>query len=315
MRVLFCGETFPEARRRLLKQPSAAEYEIVTCHRSELASAIEDADVAIPLMSRVDAAMIQSSRLRLIQQWGAGLEGVNLEAAREKGVRVANVPASGNNADSVAEHVVMLILALLRDLPKCQHHVRQGLLGIPLGTMLAGRTICLYGLGSIARATAHRLRGFGVRLIGITREPSEEKAAAFGLAGIYSIAAREAGFAETDVLVVCSKMTPEMRGAIDESALRALPRGGFLVNAARGGLIHYDALLSALRSGNLAGAALDVYWDEPISPDDPLLALPNVIATPHVAGVTDRSYDEIAAAVARNIERLRRGEELLNCVV
>jgi len=315
MRVLFCAETFPEARKRLVKQPSAADYDIVACQRSELASAIRDADVAIPLMSRIDAAMIHSGRLRLIQQWGAGLEGVDLEAARAKGVRVANVPASGNNADSVAELVVMLILALLRDLPKCQASVREGLLGIPIGTMLAGRTVSLYGLGSIARAAASRLRAFNVRLIGITREPRSEKIAEFGLDAIYSIAERDTALAQTDILVVCSKMTPEMRGTIDESVFRAMPPGGFLVNAARGGLIHREAFLAALRGGRLAGAGLDVYWDEPISPDDPLLAFPNVIATPHVAGVTDRSYDEIAMAVAKNLELLRQGQEPLNRVV
>jgi phosphoglycerate dehydrogenase-like enzyme len=315
MRVLFCGESFPEARKRLLKQPSAAEYEIAACRRDELSSAIRDADVAIPLMSRIDAAMIQSGHLRLIQQWGAGLEGVDLEAARAKGVCVANVPASGNNADSVAEHVVLLILALLRDIPKCQDHVRQGVLGIPMGTMLAGRTVCLYGLGSIARATANRLRAFGVRLIGITREVREGKAAEFGLDAVYSTTDRAAALAQTNILVICSKMTPEMRGVIDDSALRAMPPGGYVVNAARGGLIDREAFLAALRDGHLAGAGLDVYWEEPISPDDPLLALPNVIATPHIAGVTDRSYDEIAVAVAKNLERLRRGEELIDSVV
>jgi phosphoglycerate dehydrogenase-like enzyme len=315
MRVLFCGETFPEARKRLLKRLPAPDYDIAACHRSELGSAIRDADVAIPLMSRIDSAMIHSGRLRLIQQWGAGLEGVDLEAARAKGVRVANVPASGNNADSVAEHVVMLILTLLRKLPECGANVRTGLLGIPMGTMLAGRTVCLYGLGSIARATANRLRAFGVRLIGITRELREEKAAEFGLAAIYSTAERDAALAQTDILVICSKMTPEMHGTINGSALRALPAGSLLVNAARGGLIHREAFLAALRSGHLAGAGLDVYWEEPIPTDDPLLAMPNVIATPHVAGVTDRSYDEIAAAVAKNLELLREGRDLLNCVV
>ena len=173
MRVLFCGESFPEARKRLLKQSCAANYDIAACHRSELASAIKDADVAIPLMSRMDAALIQSGHLRLIQQWGAGLEGVDIEAAHGKGVRVANVPASGNNADSVAEHIVMLILALLRDIPKCQDHVRRGLLGIPMGTMLAGRTVCLYGLGidrarhrdtaASLRRAAHRNHARGSR--------------------------------------------------------------------------------------------------------------------------------------------------------
>ena len=101
---------------------------------------------------------------------------------------------------------------------------------------------------------------------------------------------------------------------IDAEALAAMPRGGYLINVARGGLVNYDALYAALASGQLAGAGLDVYWQEPIAPDDPLLALPNVIATPHIAGVTDRSYEEIADAVTANIERLRRREPPLNRV-
>jgi phosphoglycerate dehydrogenase-like enzyme len=319
MRILFCGEEFPEARRHLQeyaeKHAASCITEIVSCPRPTLHVAVEHADVVIPLMSRIDAALMDAGRFRLVQQWGAGLEGVDLEAARQKGIRVANVPASGSNADSVAEHAVLLTIALLRDLPKCQAHVRAGLLGIPLGNMLAGRTVCLYGLGSIARATAQRLRPFGVRLIGITRDPQAEKVAEFKLDACYSVADREAALARTDILILCSRMTQETRGVIDAAALRAMPEGSYLINAARGGLVNYDALCTALRSEHLAGAGLDVYWEEPISPDDPILTLPNVIATPHIAGVTDRSYAEIAAVVANNIDRLRRGLEPQNCVV
>lgn len=313
MRILFCGESFPEARRHLEQHLHADE--IVSYPRAALRDCTEQADVAIPLMSRIEAAIMDACHFRLIQQWGAGLEGVDLEAARSRSIRVANVPASGNNADSVAEHVVLLTLTLLRDLPRCAANVRAGLLGIPLGKMLAGRTVCLYGLGSIARAIAQRLRPFGVTLIGITRDPHAEKVAELRLDACYSVADRVAALARTDILILCSRMTQEMRGTIDATAFNAMPQGSYLINAARGGLVDYDALVSALRNGHLAGAGLDVYWEEPISPDDPLLAFPNVIATPHIAGVTDRSYEEIAVVVANNIERLRRGLEPLNCVV
>jgi phosphoglycerate dehydrogenase-like enzyme len=97
-------------------------------------------------------------------------------------------------------------------------------------------------------------------------------------------------------------------------ALQALPQGALLVNAARGGLIDYRALYDALAKGHLGGVGLEVFWTEPISPEDLLLKFPNVIATPHVAGVTDRSYADIADAVAGNTERLRRGEPPLNRV-
>jgi len=114
------------------------------------------------------------------------------------------------------------------------------------------------------------------------------------------------------VLVLCIRLAHQTRGLVDASALAALPAGAFLVNAARGGLIHYRALYDALSSGHLGGAGLDVYWAEPFPPDDPLLKFPNVIATPHVAGVTDGSYADIADVVASNIERLRRAEPPLN---
>jgi phosphoglycerate dehydrogenase-like enzyme len=280
-----------------------------------LRAAVENADVVIPLMTPIDAALMDAGRFRLVHQWGAGLEGVDLEAARQRNIRVANVPASGNNADSVAEHSVLLTIALLRDLPKCQAHVREGLLGIPIGKMLAGRTVCLYGLGSIARALAQRLRPFGVRLVGITRDPGAPKVAELKLDACYSVADRNACLAQTDVLILCSRMTAETRGTIAAAVFRAMPAGSYLVNAARGGLVNYEALYASLASGRLAGAGLDVFWDEPISPADPLLALPNVIATPHIAGVTDRSYGEIAEVVVENIDRLRRGVELLNRVV
>jgi phosphoglycerate dehydrogenase-like enzyme len=133
--------------------------------------------------------------------------------------------------------------------------------------------------------------------------------------GRFSLVERQHCLRQTDVLVLCTRLREETRGLVDADFINALPRGSLLVNAARGSLIDYGALFDALRNGHLAGAGLDVYWNEPICPKDPLLTLPNVIATPHVAGVTDRSYGEIADAVACNIVRLSRRECLLHCVV
>jgi phosphoglycerate dehydrogenase-like enzyme len=315
MRILFCGEAFPAARPRLARRVRPNEDELVVCPADEIGASLEGVDMVIPFMCRIDAALMDRGRFRLVQQWGAGLEGVDLIAAKQRGIRVANVPATGNNADSVAELAVFLTIALLRNWPTAQANVRAGGLGFPIGRMLAGCTVCLYGLGAIAGGLAHRLRPFQVRLVGVTRDPSAAKVAEFGLDACYSTTERNACFAQTDVLILCSRLAPETQGVINADALRALRPGAYLVNAARGGLVDYEALYSALASGNLAGAGLDVYWKEPIAPDDPLLALPNVIATPHIAGVTDRSYDEIADAVWTNIERLRRGEAPLNAAV
>lgn len=315
MRILFCGDTFPAASRYLSQKIDPSRDEIVCCPQDGIVPMLEGVDVVIPLMCPIDAAVMDAGRFRLIQQWGAGLDGVDLAAARARGIMVANVPATGRNADSVAEHVIMLTIALLRDLPAAQANVRAGRLGAPLGRMLASRTVCLYGLGAIARALARRFRPFDVRLIGITRNPDSVIAGELGLDACYATRERESGLADTDVLILCSRLSGETRGAIDARALGALRRGAYLVNAARGPLVDYAALYAALESGHLAGAALDVYWTEPISPSDPLLALPHVIATPHVAGVTDRSYAEIADAVAANLERLRRQDAPLNLAI
>ena len=313
MRVLLCGDTFPAAGM-LLRERLRHDVVDVWHNRNDM-TGVPPADVLIPMMFRIDAEVMDRVHPRLIHQWGSGLEGVAVEAARDRGIAVANVPTSGSNANSVAEHVVLLILALLRQLPAAQSNVRGGVLGAPLGRMLAGRTVCLWGLGATALALTRRLRGLDVRLVGITRDPDAPKVARFALDACYSSRDHDACLQQTDILVLCTRLSAETRGLIDASVLAALREGAYLVNAARGGLVEYHALCDALSTGRLAGAGLDVFWDEPARPDDPLLALPNVIATPHVAGVTDNSYGEIAEALVANIERLRSGEALQNRVV
>lgn len=313
MRILFCGSTFPSTRPYLQERlPAPMGDEIRVWSGGDLSAQLEGVDVVIPLMRRIDAELMDAGHFRLIQQWGAGLEGVDLAAARARGIWVANVPTTGGNSESVAEHAVLLMLALLRQLPLAQASVLSGLLGVPLGRTLAGRTVCLCGLGTIARPLADLLRPFGVRLLGLTRDPDDPKVAAYGLDQCFSHDQRELCLAQTDILVLCLPLTEGTRNFIGARELAWLPAGSYLVNIGRGGLVDYGALHAALACGHLAGAGLDVFWQEPIPVDDPLLALPNVIATPHVGGATDRSYVDIAGAIALNIERLRQGEGPLN---
>jgi phosphoglycerate dehydrogenase-like enzyme len=316
MRILFCGDAFPDEpeylRRRL---PVEAKDELIVCPEEDICPMLDGVDVVIPRMGRVGRREMETGSFRLVQQWGAGLEGVDRTAAREKGIAVANVPATGGNAESVAEHALLLMLALLRDLPKAQANVRNGILGAPIGKTLAGRSVCLYGLGAIALPLAKLLRSFGVRLIGVTRDPSISKIEEFVLDECFSVADRDRAFAETDILVLCVRYFEEMRGTIGAHELSRLPGGAYLINIARGGLLDKDALYDALVHGQLAGAGLDVFWREPLPVDDAILTLPNVIATPHIAGVTEQSFNDIADTVAANIERLRRGQPLRHQVV
>ena len=303
MRIVFCGETFPSAR--ILLQERLPDDELCAWRERNPIAEMKDVDVLIPMMFRIDATVMDGIRPRLVA----------LQAARTRGIPVASVPTSGSNAESVAEHALLLILSLLRQLPLAQANLRAGVLGAPLGRMLAKRTVCLWGLGATALSLARRLRGLDVKLLGMTRDPGAAKVAAFGLDTCYSTEERAACLRETEVLVLCVRLSHETRGLVDGNVLAMLRDSAYLVNAARGALLDYHALYAALSNGRLAGAGLDVYWVEPIPADDPLLALPNVVATPHIAGVTDRSYGEIADAVAANIERLRRGEPLQNRVV
>ena len=316
MRILFCGNTFPDAPEYLKKHlPAETDDEIIVCRDANIIPHLSGVDIVIPKMQRIGQPEIEAGQFRLVQQWGAGLEGVDLDSARSKGVFVANVPATGGNAESVAEHAMLLILALLRDLPKAQANVRAGVLGAPLGKMLAGRTVCLYGLGAIALPLARRLQSFQVKLIGITRDLHSAKIADFGLSECFSVEERDRAFAATDILVLCMRYSDEMRGMLGAKELAHLKRGAYVVNVARGGVIDGEALYAQLQLGHLAGAGLDVFWQEPIPTDAPLLILPNVVATPHVGGVTEASFSMIAEAVAVNIERIRCGEPPLHRVV
>jgi len=313
MRILFCGRTFPDAPEYLRKALRDQEkHEVLVWDGNDLASVPTDVDVLIPKMHRVDSRLMDACGVRMIQQWGSGLEGVDLDAAKARGVVVANLAATGGNADSVAEHAILLILSLLRDLPRAQANVRAGLLGSPAGTMLAGRTVCLYGLGTIALPIANRLRSFGVRIIGITRDPGAKKVAEFNLDRCFSTKEKESCLRQTNVLVLCVRLSDETRNCIGEQELAWLPTGSCLVNLARGGLINYKALVESLKSGHLGGAGLDVFWEEPIPVSDPILGYGNVIVTPHIAGITSESLGDIARGVACNVERFGAGLPVLN---
>jgi hypothetical protein len=135
VRILFCGDCFPASQSLLKERLPIGEDEVVVCNGINLRKALANCDVVIPMMTILDDALIEAGGFRLVQQWGSGLEGMDLDAARARGIWVANVPASGNSADSVAEHALLLTLALLRHLPAAQANVRTSALGAPLGRM------------------------------------------------------------------------------------------------------------------------------------------------------------------------------------
>ena len=266
-------------------------------------------------MTPIDAALMDRFAPRLIQQFGVGLEGVDRAAARERSIPVANVPAAATgNSDGVAEVALLHLLALARRFADAGEVVGAGRLGEPVGMALGETTIVVLGLGDVGRAVARRLSGFDARLIGVgtrTGDEADAVASELGLAAYLPVDRLLSAVEGAHALVVCCVLDESTRGLVDSRVLGALGAGrpGYLVNVARGPVVDYDALLAALRCGQLGGAGLDVFWSEPVDPADPLLA-ENVTVTPHIGGVTDRAYRLIADRVVANIERLRRGESV-----
>ncbi len=268
-------------------------------------------EVVIPTMSRIDAGLLQTAdRLQLIQQIGAGLEGVDLEAAKAKGIAVANVPTDvSGNADSVAEMVIYFMLALMRRTAEHPEQRQRKQLGVPVGRSLMGATVGIVGFGAIGQAVSRRLSGFGVRQVAIKREPDSALASEFGLDWLGSPDELSVLLEESDLVVLTLPDTGQTHQLFNADRFRQMKPGSYLINVGRGGLVEREALQAALTGGHLAGAALDVFWQEPPDPDDPIFTL-NLLTSPHVAGLSDRSVEGIMQGAADNIQRLMAGEAL-----
>lgn len=273
----------------------------------ELAELVRDCDaLMITSRDRVTRKVIESApRLRVISKYGARPENVDLEAAEQRGIRVLSTPLS--NTESVAEHTILLMLSVLRQLCTISAHLRAG--GwrdrIPLGVELAGKTVGLIGLGNVGGKVAEKLAGFGVKLLAHDPYADEERAVRLGVA----LTDVDTILAESDVVSLHAMVTAQSRHMIGESQLRRMRESAILINTARGSLIDESALVLALQERWIAGAGLDVFEDEPATPQNPLLNMENVIATPHAAAYTREAIDRELPWAAEDVKRVLMGEE------
>lgn len=271
-------------------------------------------DILIPTMCSITRDVLaDADRMQLIQQCGSGLEGVDITAAAEKGILVANVPTdTSGNADSVAELGIYLMIGLFRDTRGMARSLRARKMGQPQGRALGGRTVGIVGLGGIGQALIRRLKGFDVHIIGIKNHEPEKARIALDLEWVGGPDQLTELLGRSDVVFLCVPVTPASLGMINRRTLACMKPEAYLINLSRGGLIDRGELEWALSSKTIAGAGLDVFWEEPPDPDDPIFNL-NVMATPHIAGSTDRSMQGIVAGVVENIRRLEAGQLPLNC--
>ncbi len=305
MNILFCGKNFPETQQQLANLLPGDK--LIFCQAEELPQQISEADVVVPLGTTISKDLMSLGSFGLIQQFGVGLETVDIEAATQNGIWVARIPsAESGNAVSVAEHVLLLMLTLSRRMAEAHQSLIDGQIGAPIGQALAGKTVCIIGLGGIGRALARRLSTFELKVVAVNDHPDSD-VQDLQLERVFSVSELGDAVSEAEYVVLCINYTPDRYHLFGEAELAAMKPGAFLINIARGGLLDHDALLKALISKHVAGAGLDVFWGEPVDPQHPLFAQ-NVVATPHIAGVTDVSYKGIATAFASNIRRYARGE-------
>jgi phosphoglycerate dehydrogenase-like enzyme len=286
---------------------------------------VEDFDAACPLAEQVgdaDVLLVRdlpitrevidaASKVRLIQRPGDHLPRViDLAHARSKGIPVSRFPSKvqGSPARDVAEHAFYLLLALAKQQWLARASVKARKAGLPKTMSVHGKTLGLVGLGNTGEALARLAVPFGLRVVAVKRSAGDALARELGLTWLGTMDRLPELLAESDFVSLHLPQTPETVDFIGRDELSRMKSGAFLINISRAPMVNRAALAEALQSGHLGGAGLDVWWQEPADPADPLLALRNVVLTPHIAADTTESETRLAELTAENVRRIARGE-------
>ena len=274
---------------------------------AELQEAMRAADgMVVRSGTRVTSQLLENpGRLRAIVRAGVGVDNIDVPAATRKGIVVMNTP--GGNTVSTAELTISHLMSLARHLPEADATMRQGKWERSklTGTQLAGKTLGIVGLGRVGREVARRAAGLDMKVIGFDPFLAPDRAAQLG---IEAAADLDSLLPRCDFLTVHTPLTAETTDLIGARQLARMRKGSRVINCARGGIINEAALAEALKSGHIAGAALDVFVDEPPSADHPLLKLPNVELTPHLGASTTEAQESVALEAAQLlIDFLTRG--------
>jgi D-3-phosphoglycerate dehydrogenase len=269
-----------------------------------LADRLRKADVAVNIRGRTrftDEVLRACPKLRLVSIWGTGTDNVDLRAAAAHGITVTNTP--GANAIAVAEHTLALMLAVVKQLVPADQAIRQGGWPRNLVPQLRGKCLGIIGTGLIGREVAAMGLGLGMEVVAWTFHPDADLAARLG----FRYVELEALLRTSDILSIHLRATPQTRHFLSRERLALLKPGALLVNTARGALVDEAALVESLHEKKLAGAGLDVFEMEPLPTGHPLLTLPNVVLTPHAAGMTPEVIQIGLGMAVENIQNFLRG--------
>ncbi|WP_258361202.1 phosphoglycerate dehydrogenase, partial [Moorella sulfitireducens (nom. illeg.)] len=280
-------------------------------NEEELKEAIRDSDALIVRSgTKVTAAAINAARkLKIIGRAGVGTDNIDVSAATERGIVVVNAPEG--NTVAAAEHTMAMMLALARNIPQANATLKQGVWEKKkyVGVELRGKTLGIIGLGKIGREVARRARGMEMRVTAYDPYVDPEQATRLEV----ELVSLETVLQNADFVTVHLPLTGETRHLLGREELKLLKPGARVLNVARGGIIDEAALYEALKTGHLAGAALDVFEEEPLKAS-PLLELENVIVTPHLGASTEEAQVAVAVEVAHDVVRCLKGEPVLNAV-
>jgi D-3-phosphoglycerate dehydrogenase len=270
---------------------------------AEVANLLQDVDGYIAGLDVIDRAALENAgKLKVISRYGVGYDNVDLTAAKEKGIVVTNTP--GANSVSVAELALGLILSLAREIPEASKAVQQGNWPRLSGISLEGKTIGILGLGAIGKQLSRRLSGFDCQILAYDPFADMEFAAKNNI----KILSIDEIISQADFVSLHLPLLPETRGLVNAEFLGKMKKHAFLINTSRGEVVDEAALLAALQSGHLRGAGLDAFSPEPPDPANPLLHLPQVIATPHLGAQTDGATSNMGWFAMKDCLAVLRGE-------
>lgn len=278
----------------------------------DLVKRIGEADVVLASGMWRNDLIAHAGKLKFIQSISSGMDQYSKEQLGAKGIRLAS--AAGVNARAVAEHAIALILAVFRRLPEARDNQHgktwRGMLGdlTQREDELGGKTLLIVGMGRIGSHLAMLARAFGMKVIGIRRDPAQ---GANGADAIHGMGELVKLVPQADIVALACALTPETTGLMSAAAFAAMKPSAVFVNVARGKVADEEALIDTLRNNRIWAAAIDVTAEEPLAAESPLWTLPNAFVTPHTAGETRAYEDNVLDILMENLDRLWRGEKTL----
>lgn len=301
MKALVCSKSFgkhsPESLALLadngietvwISKPSPAA--------ADIAKEIRGCDCLIVGNDPVNAEVLDAEpRLKLVHMHGTGLDAIDVPAASQRGILVGNAPGANRNA--VAELSVALLLCAARSVVEHSLAMREGRWERSAGREISGKTLGVIGLGNIGKRTVELLAGFGMHVIAYDPAPDREWAAKHS---VTLLDGPDAAFSAADFLVLAAPLTPDTAGIVDERRLGLMKPNAYLVNTARGGLVDEAAVAAAVKTGRIAGAAIDAFSEEPLPLASPL-RIPGITLTPHLAASSIETAGNVSLIVARNV--------------